>query len=504
MRRASAVLLPLALLAGCTNPSSNPKGCAVDGGSVAEGAIDPGNPCQSCQVSVSNAGYSARTEGTACGSGEVCSQGTCAAGCFIGGKVLVPGAVNAQNVCQLCNATASTSQWSPAMDGKACATGEVCTAGVCGPGCFIDGGELPAGQGNPANACQTCEPSASTTLWSAKPDGTSCASAEVCSAGACGAGCFIGGVLRSPASVNPLDACQVCTPDAGTQQWTSLSDGTPCGLGQVCNAGACVLECFIGGALVDAGAGDPADPCSLCNPSESSTAWSPAPDGTSCGGGRFCALGACSSACLIGATLYNPFALNPVNKCQQCDPAVSTTAWAPVGDGTACSACNTCSAGTCGPTGLLDVSAFGLALHGHGAPLPDGIALSGEVAYVTDSYAAAVLSTQLDGGGAAVVSTAFSYPAGVAVNPAGGTLYVADSFAAQVDAVDVASGAVSVFASGLNPSDVAVDATHVYYALAGGPSQPGGVFAVRPDGGNPVALGAGGSALALAVAGTGV
>src|SRR5690349_15356520 len=51
---------------------------------------------------------------------------------------------------------------------KACATGEVCSAGTCTPKCFIDGVLHASGAPNPGNACETCVPETSTTRWTAR------------------------------------------------------------------------------------------------------------------------------------------------------------------------------------------------------------------------------------------------------------------------------------------------------------------------------------------------
>jgi hypothetical protein len=45
--------------------------------------------------------------------------------------------------------------------------GQVCSAGVCSPNCFIEGVLYAAGAPNPANACEICEPATSTTAWAA-------------------------------------------------------------------------------------------------------------------------------------------------------------------------------------------------------------------------------------------------------------------------------------------------------------------------------------------------
>ncbi|AKQ67283.1 hypothetical protein A176_004195 [Myxococcus hansupus] len=62
----------------------------------------------------------------------------------------------------------SATTWTQLTDGTSCGSGEVCSVGECSPKCFIDG-ELHAEDAvNPANPCEVCAPSTSTTTWSAR------------------------------------------------------------------------------------------------------------------------------------------------------------------------------------------------------------------------------------------------------------------------------------------------------------------------------------------------
>jgi len=88
------------------------------------------------------------------------------------------------------------------------------------PSCSIGGQQVPSGALNPANSCQQCTPASSSTAYTQRADGTSCNPGQICSAGACAAGCFIGGVLYSAGDANPADACEVCTPATSTAQFT--------------------------------------------------------------------------------------------------------------------------------------------------------------------------------------------------------------------------------------------------------------------------------------------
>ncbi|MCY1078806.1 hypothetical protein [Archangium lansingense] len=104
----------------------------------------------------------------ACATGEACEGGVCVALCQIDGKQVAAGAVNAANSCEQCTPATSATAWTQHADGTPCNPGQVCSAGVCSPKCFIDGVVYAADVPNPANACETCVPATSTTQWTAR------------------------------------------------------------------------------------------------------------------------------------------------------------------------------------------------------------------------------------------------------------------------------------------------------------------------------------------------
>jgi len=63
------------------------------------------------------------------------------------------------------------------------------------------------------------------------PDGRSCDSGGIC---------VISGTELARGALNPSNPCQVCQPGTSTTAWSDLVDGTPCGSGSSCTAGACV------------------------------------------------------------------------------------------------------------------------------------------------------------------------------------------------------------------------------------------------------------------------
>lgn len=121
----------------------------------------------------------------------------------------------------------------------ACAANERCTTGVCETGCFIGGTYYAADTVDPANACQVCTPATSTTAWTTRPAGTACGAGSVCSEGACNAGCYIDGSYSASAALDPSNDCRACEPASSTTAWSARPDNSTCGTAQYCTAGVC-------------------------------------------------------------------------------------------------------------------------------------------------------------------------------------------------------------------------------------------------------------------------
>jgi formylglycine-generating enzyme required for sulfatase activity len=318
--------------------------CAIRGRSFASGTANPTNSCQKCAADVAISDWTNVDDGTPCGTGGICHTGACAVGCEIGGVFYDPKAVDASEPCKTCQPAKSTAAWSDLEDGTGCGNGQVCNGGVCGTQCDIGDAGIVASGATTHGGCEVCKPGTSTNAWTHAPDGTNCGSGQICSAGACTDGCYVGGTAVAPDAV-AKGGCEVCKPSVDTLAWTNAADGTGCGSGEVCSAGTCGAGCFIAGTLYAAAAMDSTG-CGTCAPPTSTTAWTPVDDGTTCGAGEVCTAGSCTPGCFIGGKVYSPGA-TANSGCEVCDPTASTTTWSNADDGTACATGKVCGSGAC-------------------------------------------------------------------------------------------------------------------------------------------------------------
>ncbi len=169
--------------------------------------------------------------------------------CTVAGKVYDSGSANPGNPCQSCDSTVSSVAWSNraadfpcTSDGLAC-THDVCDgAGLCthalASGCLIDGACIASGALDPASDCRACDPARSTSAYVVRQDTSACAGA--CTADSdCVAGTYCA-------------ADQVCRPQLADQ--TACTADDQCASGH-CQSGACVKYALSGGCGCSSGAG---------------------------------------------------------------------------------------------------------------------------------------------------------------------------------------------------------------------------------------------------------
>ena len=210
---------------------------------------------------------------------------------------------------------------------RSCSDGNACTMDVCGAGLCSNPPE-PSGttcsDGQYCTVSDACNGSGTCT-GSARScsDGLSCTT-DACNEGAdrcdstISSGCLISGTCRATGSANPSNPCLVCDPPATRTAWTPAPSGATCSDGQYCT-------------VMDA-----------CNGSGTCTG-----SARGCGDGLACTSDICDEAgdqcvsvpttgCLIGGACIAEGAAEPGNPCRVCNGSVSRTSWSPAPSGGTC------------------------------------------------------------------------------------------------------------------------------------------------------------------------
>ena len=385
---------------GCINTVKSGH-CLINKTCYKEGAANASGPCQKCDTTTSNTGWT-DTDSLCPGSSLSCVSAKCTSGkcdtkiqsgfCVVSGVCVKDGAANPKNACRTCDTKKSVSSYQNAADGAACTDDNLtCTADTCKTGqcthaitsgyCLIGGVCYLKGELNPLVACQACDPTKSTSAWSTQADGATCAddglscTTDGCKSGKCvhqvtSGSCVINSTCHKSGAQNPKSECQSCEPTTSTTSWSSKSNGTACTAdsysctSDVCQSGTCAHtlksgNCLIGGKCYSSGTKQPGKDCVSCVPSKSTSAWSVAVNGAACTADKYactsdvCSGGTCThaiktSSCLIGGTCYITGAMHPSKDCSSCNPSYSKTSWSAQSDGSTCKADNyTCTRDTC-------------------------------------------------------------------------------------------------------------------------------------------------------------
>jgi hypothetical protein len=126
-----------------------------------------------------------------------------------------------------CKPAAPKPQSTCTKDAQCCA-GLVCQGGNCRPGCRVNGTFYASGTANPANPCQSRQPSVSTTRFTNKPNGTTCDDGNACTqTDTCQAGVCVG---SNDVVCTASDQCHVvgtCDPTTGVCSNAVAPDSTP-------------------------------------------------------------------------------------------------------------------------------------------------------------------------------------------------------------------------------------------------------------------------------------
>ena len=422
------------------NPDNSCLGCVPGNTKTAWTTLADGEACtvdeDGCTLDTCAAGKCVGGPAPDCGDGLDCTDDTCtstgpmsydcgatlsAGSCLIAGACYAEGAVNPANTCEGCAPATATDAWTTRADGSACDTDhdgctlDTCAGGSCQSGgpadcadelscttdtcvstgdntyecahapddCVIDGVCRAAGEANPDNPCQRCDPTQAAAAWSPAADDTPCVAdadgctADVCQGGVCtvgptrtcddglectddacqsdaadafscthtpnGAGCYAAEACFQVGGTHPTDGCQICTDAGGT--WGPKDDGSLCDadgdgctVGDFCAAGAC--QAGPGPQDCDDGLACTADTCQSTGVDSYTCAYTPQAD-----------------TCAIDGACYATDERDPNNDCRACAPTTDPTAWTPLPSGTECGAGGFCGGGSCVTAPMVTIPA---------------------------------------------------------------------------------------------------------------------------------------------------
>jgi streptogramin lyase len=239
-------------------------------------------------------------DGTSCGNGETCLAGSCGL-CADAGEGCTP----PEDVCVLGTrfcigaGTSVCSLTGNVPDGTSCGTGTVCSRGSC-VDCKTGAACVPAG-----NSCDTGVMDCSggpvcLDTGMPVPNGTACGLFKVCNAGACG-DCAAGAACDAcpPGTISCTTGVPLCVPSGIVSP-----DGTVCEDGGVCSQGACT-PCGGSCSLTTSPCYSAAISCATGAPACAPVA--PLADGTRCAvGGYVCVAGNCEAQLGITPAVVNP------------------------------------------------------------------------------------------------------------------------------------------------------------------------------------------------------
>ena len=226
-------------------PSVCVVGCVIAGLPVAEGALDPNNPCASCQTDVSDSAYSARADGTPCPDSDWCDGvETCQGGVCTHGSAQCtddPYYPSCNGPAQACVCMLDSCD-----DGTFCNGAESCdVAGLCQPGadpcpdqgCDEVEGCLQCQNDGDCPLCEWCDGGSCAPQASGQDLKTECADAAPCLTGSCD-GDSACGLLDAGTDCG---TCRACNSSGGCVD--ALSQDGDCGTCEECDAGGtCVNQ----------------------------------------------------------------------------------------------------------------------------------------------------------------------------------------------------------------------------------------------------------------------
>ncbi|RKI35460.1 hypothetical protein D7Y27_31625 [Corallococcus sp. AB004] len=239
--------VPKASGAACDDGNACTGSDACNGAGVCAGSAthcdSPPGQCYEAAGACSNGtcSYTYKAAGAGCDDGDACTVGeTCNGNGGCAGTPVSctspPG--QCYEAAGTCSAGACT--YAPKAAGTACNDGnggtlnDVCNAtGACAgvPACTTPPSACHDSPGTYANGACT---------YPVKAAGTACGAGQVCNTtGQCLSGCWIGGAYYAAGTTHPSVACQECNPGMTTSGWSNKAVGSTCAAPAYGNWGSC-------------------------------------------------------------------------------------------------------------------------------------------------------------------------------------------------------------------------------------------------------------------------
>jgi hypothetical protein len=345
----------------CTQTDTCQAGVCTGANPVECAPPDQCHEFGTCNAATGECEYRPKADGSTCAGADLClTVYTCQAGVCTGREPVVCPDPDQCHTAGACNPATGTCSNPAKSDGTACETGNLCTSDTCQAGVCTEGAVAVFCPPITDEQCQiagVCDPATGICLNGIQPNGEPCDDGNACTrTDTCQDGVCVGG---NPVSC-PLPAvgsCRqngVCSPATGICAYPDKPNGASCETGNRCTADTCQDGVCVEGAVSvscprtgDAQCGSPG----VCDPGSGvcvdviPRSGAPCDDGNACTRTDTCVAGFC-----VGG---DPVHCDPPGVCQQdgvCNPATGTCSYAKKPNGSACPD-GTCCNGSCCPSG---------------------------------------------------------------------------------------------------------------------------------------------------------
>jgi hypothetical protein len=386
--------------AGPSACDPNCSGCLIGGDCIGADTPNPENGCQLCDPA-RNAENWSDIDGLACDDGAFCTvDDACQAGVCSGGPRDCDDDVECNGVAQCDEAAdACTPGENECGAERFCDVDTATCVSMC-TGCVVSGTCVTSGAAEPGNPCRVCDPTRSTNTYSVTVGRScglgpaTCSGQDTCGAdGQCQPNHSPGGAPCGSAASGTCDQADSCDGNGAclprlSPNGSTCNDGRFCTVGDECQGGVCTPTanrncgagvscdetgdvcqcqgCSIGGTCVPAGTVNPTNPCQVCNPTRSTTAYV-GNTGAACGSAATVCSGqdTCSDqgVCLPNhfnsqTTCGSPGACGVANLCDgagNCQPRSVDLNTDPANCGSCSHSCEAgaCTRGVCQPFALV-------------------------------------------------------------------------------------------------------------------------------------------------------